>query len=71
MFGSTSTNQTIDRKVLCKLCETKLSFVGGTSVMHNHLKVKHPSSAAVAETDEIDGNESETFSGVGLPLVIN
>ena len=48
-----------DRKVLCKLCETKLSFVGGTSVMYNHLKVKHPSSAAVAETDESDGERPQ------------
>ena len=48
-----------DWKVLCKLCETKLSFVGSTSVMHNHLMVKHPSSAAVAETDESDGERPQ------------
>ena len=35
--------QSIDsKKVVCNTCDMELTFVGGTSVMLNHLWVKHP-----------------------------
>lgn len=53
------------RKMKCHHCNTKLSYVGGTTVMLNHLKLKHP--------ELIDGENrppaqrqlslSEAFSG--------
>lgn len=31
------------KKVQCKLCKTKLVYLGGTSSMKNHIEAKHPS----------------------------
>ena len=42
-----------EKKLRCKLCDIKLSFAGGTTVIHNHLRLKHP--GVVAVDDEKSG----------------
>ena len=31
-----------ERKLQCQHCDARLSYVGGTTVMLNHLKLRHP-----------------------------
>ena len=46
------------KKVVCKLCNTALSYLGGTSCMKSHLQARHP--AAVCAD-----NTTNAASGVG------
>ena len=55
--------QSVDsKKVVCNTCDIKLTFVGGTSVMLNHLWAKHPLLAAgIVPSQQSDGLKRKHF----------